>query len=209
MKCNVSLRLCALLCAALCLSSCTSTPSEIDAYDVTQPPEQLLKEVKRDDFIVMEDSDVSVGQALWSDFYETTQAGKPASVKLATYYTLDHDNVSDEYLAEHGDEYPMIYLAELSFDGEVYTYRSLNGQDGVTGFTRTYEYLMRYEDIPKSESATFISCERYVLTHDNTITYDRLQYGLYSSQLGDYIDHLNVYSDYQYKPEYAEREKSS
>jgi hypothetical protein len=48
-----------------------------------------------------------------------------------------------------------------------------------------------------------------VLTHDDTVTYDRLQYGLYSSQLGDYIDHFEVYSDYQFKPEYKEREKSS
>ena len=209
MKHNVSLKICALLCAALCLGSCTSTPSEIDAYDVTQPPEQLLKEVKRDGFVVMENGDVSVGQELWSAFYEATRAGTPASVKLATYHTLEHQNVSDEYLAEHGDEYPVIYLAELSFDGKVYTYRSLNGQDGVTGFTRTYEYLMRYEDVPKSETATFESCERYVLTHDDTVTYDRLQYGLYSSQLGDYIDHFEVYSDYQFKPEYKEREKSS
>ena len=203
------LQVCALLCASLCLGSCASVPNEIDGYDVTKPAEQLLKEVKRADFVVMEDSDVSVGQALWADFYETTQAGNPASVKLATYYTLDHDNVSDEYLAEHGDEYPQIYLAELAFDGKVYTYRSLNGLDGETGYTRTYEYLMRYEDIPKSETATFTSCERYVLTHDDSVTYDRLQYGLYSSQLGDYIDHLQVYSDYRYKSEYAEREKSA
>ena len=103
----------------------------------------------------------------------------------------------------------MIYLAELSFDGKVYTYRSINGQDGTTGYTRVYPYLVRYEEEPKNVSATFVTCERYVLVHDETVTYDRLQYGLYSSQFGDYFDHYVVYSDYEYKPEYSYREKKS
>jgi hypothetical protein len=180
----------------------------MDAYDITKPADQLLKEVKRDGFVVMENGDVSVGQELWSAFYEATRAGTPASVKLATYHTLEQQNVSEEYLKEHGDEYPVIYLAELSFDGKNYTYRSLNGLDGQNGFSRVYPYLVRYEDVPRSETATYTVCERYVLVHDENVTYDRLQYGLYSSQMGDYIDHCEVYSDYQFKPEYQEREKN-
>lgn len=209
MKYNVTWRIRLLLFVLLMLVSCESAPSEIDGYDLTQPAEQLLEEVKRDGFVVHQDGDVACGQELWQEFFEKTQAGEAASVKLAEYYTLDDDNVSEEYYEEHKDEYPVIYLAELSFDGKQYTYRSINGQDGVTGYTRTYPYLVRYEDIPKSETATFTVCDRYVLLHDKTLTYERLQYGLYSSQMGDYIDHFEAYRDYQYKPEYQYREKSN
>jgi hypothetical protein len=192
------------------LTSCgqKDAPTDLDAYQMDRSAEQILKQVKRDGFVVMEDGDVSVGQEIWRDFYDTARQGKSASVKLATYHTLENQNVSEEYYEEHKDEYPVIYLAELSYDGRSYTYRSRNGLDGQNGFVRTYPYLVRYEDIPKSETATYTVCERYVLVHDADVTYDRLQYGLYSSQMGDYIDHFDVYSDYQYKPEYQEREKS-
>jgi hypothetical protein len=156
----------------------------------------------------MEDGDLTVGQKIWREFYQKTQAGERATVKLATYYTLDDANVSEEFYEENKDKYPVIYLAELSYDGKIYTYRSLNGLDGQNGFSRVYPYLVRYEDVPRSETATYTVCERYVLVHDKDVTYDRLQYGLYSSQMGDYIDHCEVYSDYEYKPEYSYREKN-
>ena len=212
MKHNLSLKIVAsVLALTALLVSCSQRKAKtgIDAYDTTLSADVLWKQVKKADFVVREDGDVSVGQELWRDFYEKTRAGESASVKLADYFTLEDDNVSDEYYEEHKDEYPVIYLAELSFDGKVYTYRSINGQDGTTGYTRVYPYLVRYEEDPKNVSATFVTCERYVLVHDDTVTYDRLQYGLYSSQFGDYIDHYVVYSDYEYKPEYSYREKKS
>ena len=199
-----------LLTVLLLLPSCGGAKAQnsLDDYQTDLSAEQLLKQVKRDGFVVMEDGDVSIGQEIFRDFYEKTQAGESATVQLATYYTLDEANVSEEYYEENKDKYPVIYLAELTYDGKTYTYRSLNGLDGEHGFSQTYPYLLRYEDVPKSSTATYEVCERYVLVHDQDVTYDRLQYGLYSSQLGDYIDHREVYSDYQYKPEYAEREKS-
>lgn len=204
MKHNTSLNVIAALLLLLLLISCAdpSKATDIDSYDPTFPAEQLLRQVKKSDFVVHEDGDVVHGQELWQAFYEATATGESASVKLADYYTLDRDRVSEEYYDKHKDEYPVIYLAELSFDGKVYTYRSINGLDGMEGYMRTYRYLKRFEDIPKNATATFTFCERYVLVHDDTVTYDRLQYGLYSSRLGDYIDHFEVYRDYEYKPEY-------
>ena len=199
-----------LLALMILLPSCGRKQAQdsLDVYQIDLSAEQLLRQVKRDGFVVMEDGDVSVGQEIWRDFFEKTQAGEGASVKLATYYTLDNVNVSEEYYEENKDKYPVIYLAELSYNGREYTYRSLNGLDGQNGFICTYSHLLRFEDVPKSPTATYTVCERYVLVHDADVTYDRLQYGLYSSQMGDYIAHTEVYSDYQYKPEYQEREKS-
>lgn len=193
-----------LLCLAACGRGVAAT--DIDSYDVTRPADELLRQVKRADFVVHEDGDVACGQELWQRFYEKTRAGESASVKLADYHTLDAEHASKEFYEAHKDEYPVIYLAELSFDGTKYTYRSINGLDGVNGFTECYPHLVRYDDYP-GEYATFTHCERYVLVPDDTLTWERLQWGLYSSQMGDYIRHTGVYSDYQYKPEYAEKEK--
>ena len=99
MKDNRVLRLLLLLLLlSAMLLSCASGEKEpdIDAYDISQPAEALLKQVKKNDFVVREDGDVSVGQELWRDFYEKTRAGESASVKLADYFTLEDDNVSDE-----------------------------------------------------------------------------------------------------------------
>lgn len=186
----------------------TPPTTDIDSYDITLPAEQLLKQVKQNDFVVHEDGDVSAGKDIWQTFYDTATSGIPAAVKLATYYTLDRDRVSPEYYEQYKDDYPVIYLAELIYDGECYIYRSINGQDGVTGFTHVYPYLLRYEDVP-GEQATFTFCERYVLVPDSAVTWDKLQWGMVSSQLGDFIPHMTVYSDYQYKPEYSNKEKSS
>lgn len=203
MKYNQTLIILVLLIAVLQLTSCSreKVSTDIDDYTVDSPAEQLLKQVKKSDFVVHEDGDVVSGQEIWAEFYEAVMAGEPAVVKIADYYDIDRDRVSPEFYEENKDDYPVIYLAELSYDGKEYTYRSINGLDGVNGYTRVYSYLMRYEDIP-GEQATFTFCERYVLVNDNTVTYERLQYGLYSAQIGDYINFTNVYNDYTYKPEY-------
>ena len=72
------------------LTSCgqKDVPTDLDAYQMDRSAEQILKQVKRDGFVVMEDGDVSVGQEIWRDFYDTARQGKSASVKLATYHTL-------------------------------------------------------------------------------------------------------------------------
>lgn len=57
---------------------------------------------------------------------------------------------------------------------------------------------MKYEGKPESETALYESYLRYVLTNDNTVTWERIWKGLISSQLGDGIDHKVVYQKYNY-----------
>ena len=89
-------------------------------------------------------------------------------------------------------------MHDLSFDGDTYTDRYFEGDNENV---REYKYLMKYEDAPESEWATYVSCTRYVLTNDNTVTWDDITRSMYSSLSISYIDHLTVYCDYVYKDE--------
>ena len=81
-------------------------------------------------------------------------------------------------------------MADLGYDGEKFT---LSWTDDSA--LKQYKYLMKYEDaIPKSPSKSRRAVTRYVLTNDNTVTLDELNWGLVSSQSGDYIDHFSVYT---------------
>ena len=61
--------------------------------------------------------------------------------------------------------------------------------------------MLRYEGEPNSETALFDSYVKYVLTNDSTVTWDQIERGIFSSQLGDGIDHYTVYNDWIYKNE--------
>ncbi len=140
-----------------------------------------LQQAKDSGYVVLEDGDPTWGQELWQDFYDKTQQGIPAAVTVAHYHTLDPERCSTQYYEAYREDYPSLYLYELSFDGE--TYRVQTGD-----MDRKYEYLMRYPD-------TLTGKTEYVLTHDNRVTWDALFQSLVSSQLDAYIDHCTVYRD--------------
>ena len=159
------------------------------------PSDYSLEDAKKDSCVVMENGDITSGQTIWDGFVETTAAGSPASVRTATYYTLgDPSRYGEEYYESVKDEYPMMFVHDLSFDGEAYTLRWL--EDGKE-ILRSYPYMIRLEGdaIP---SATFKAYVRYVLVHDASLTWEKIEHGMYSSKMGDYIDHFTVYCDYIY-----------
>lgn len=159
------------------------------------PSDYSLEDAKKDRCVVMENGDITSGQTIWDGFVETTAAGSPASVRTATYYTLgDPSRYGEEYYESVKDEYPMMFVHDLTFDGEAYTLRWL--EDGKE-ILRSYPYMIRLEGdaIP---SATFKAYVRYVLVHDASLTWEKIEHGMYSSKMGDYIDHFTVYCDYIY-----------
>jgi hypothetical protein len=121
------------------------------------------------------------------------EAGQKISIRLADYYELgDPSRYAADYYESVKDEYPKLFLADLTYDGEKYTVRSI--EDGKE-YVRTYQYLMRYEGEPESKTASYDSYLRYVLTNDNTVTWEDLLWGLASSRFGDYIPHYSVYTN--------------
>lgn len=170
----------------LFLSACSEDVPDTSA-------EGVLKQVKNEDYVVFENLRLTNGKRVWEKFYDKAMSGEACSVNVAHYYTLKEDSVSEEYYESEKDNYPVIYLAELTFDGSEYNIKVWNSDKTELDTDRTYKYLMHYTGEPDSPSAVFSRYDNYVLVNDNTVTYEDIQWGMYSSQLGDYIDHYSVY----------------
>ena len=156
-------------------------------------PDALEKAIEAG-YVIHVDGDVTNGQEKWETFLDKVEEGKTASVRLAKYYTLDRDSCSEEYYEVNQEDYPVLYLFDLYFDGERYT---LEWKEGNKEYVRNYRYLMHYTGESPTANATYDTYSRYVLVNDQKVTWEDIQRGLYSSQFGDYIAHDTVYVDLQ------------
>jgi len=185
-----------LLVLLIFLTSCSSDiiPDYMPYENIQQG--YSLENAKRDGLVVYEDGSITEGQTIWDTFIKKTQKGEPGLVRLAFYYTLDNQNISPEHYEEIKDDYPVLYIQDLSFDGNSYTLYSV--EDGKE-YTYQYSFLKHYAEILPPATAKFTKREIYVLVNDDKVTWDQIQHGMVSSQFGDYIDHKTVYSKYTYK----------
>ena len=152
-----------------------------------------LTAAKASGMITLEDGYATFGEELWDTFYQKTQAGKSASVKIAHYYTLEGGNYSEEYYEVYKEDYPSLYEFELTYDDGTYT---MKWNEYGTEYERQFKYLRKFEDVlPTQQSFKEPQMvTRYVLTNNNTASWDELWRSLASSQLGDFIDHYTIYS---------------
>ena len=152
-----------------------------------------LEDARIDGCVCFDNGDITEGQKIWDDFVGATNTQEEAIVRLAFYYSLDEEQCDPEYYESVKDEYPMLYIQELTYKDNSYTIRWFEEGEEIK---KTYKYLMKYEGEPESETALYESYLRYVLTNDNTVTWEQIWRGMISSQLGDGIDHKVVYQKY-------------
>ena len=143
--------------------------------------------------VVLENGSVISGKEYFLSFAEKTWAGEACVIQTASYHTLDPDRMVDQLYQTVAEDYPCLYVHTLSYDGAYYT---ITWEENGEVITKQYRYLMRYTGTPARESADYSMYIRYVLTNDNTVTWDDIFNGMISSQLGAYIDHYTVYTDY-------------
>ena len=146
--------------------------------------------------VIMEDGLAIQGQDTWKKFYDLTLEGKTASVAVAHYHTLDPERCDKAYYEVFSQDYPSLVVYQLAFDGNSYTL-SFRDRDGDSVQAKKYEHLMRYDTTEFYAQSSQMPGRRfdYVLTHDNTVTWEQLFNGLVSSQMGDYIEHYSIYSE--------------
>lgn len=174
-----------------CKQSNTPIPLEElpDAYS--------LEQAKEDSCVVHENGDVTQGREAFEAFYNAAATGKTEEIRLAFYYTLDDPSRYDpEYYESIKDNYPCLYIQDLSFDGEEYTIRWYEDGEEII---EKYSYLMKYEGQAESPGAVYKSYVRYVLTNDNKVTWQELMHGMSSSRFGDYIEHKSVCTNLIYE----------
>jgi len=145
-------------------------------------------------YVVMEDGVATHGQDVWKTFYEDTQKGKEASVDVAHYQTLDPERCDTAYFEAFNQDYPFLNLYRLTFDGNTYT---LSFTDSGVEYTRTFEYLMKYEasGTPLVVNAEHKRIVHYALTHDTMHTWEELWGSLASSASPAAIDFYPIYAE--------------
>jgi len=175
----------------LSFPSCTKSTGVLP-YDQL-PDDYSLENAKADGCIVFENLDITSGQSVWEHFIEKTTNGESSNARLAFYYTLnDPSQYSEEYYEEIQNDYPVLYIMDLSYDGEKFKlYHSKDGQK----YSSEYKYLVKYTGKPRSAHATFSQYVYYVLVNDDSFTWTQVDDGMFSSQFGGRIDHYKVYSD--------------
>ena len=174
--------------------------NEVENQVVNRPlniANEPLLEGLEEKYVIFHNLDVVSGQSLWEDFLRKTESEEPADVKLAYYYTLrEASSYGAEYYEQIKDDYPVVYIKNLVYDGDSYIISESNGGED---YSKSYKYLMKYTGKPSSPTALFSYYTRYVLVNKDTYTWEELEASVYSSQLGAYIDHGTVYTDYIYK----------
>ena len=145
-------------------------------------------------YVVMEDGVAAHGQDVWQSFYEDAQKGKAASVIVAHYQTLDPERCDTAYFEAFHQDYPSLNLYHLNFDGTTYT---LSFTDSGAEYTRTYEYLMKYEvsGTPLAGNTEHKRIVHYALTHDAAHTWGTLWGSLASSASPAAIDFYPIYAE--------------
>lgn len=179
---------------ALCLLSCAGCGTHL--ADAPLPLDELpgdytLAQAKEDDCVVFEDCRVTSGQGLWDAFVEASSRGKAANVRLCRCGALGSERGSPApRQAQCGDA--DLFLIDLSYDGAEYTVRSFeDGQEIV----KTYPYMMHYMGRADTPDAAYASYIRYVLTRDDSVTWEDIMAGRLSSQAGQAIDCYPVYEE--------------
>ena len=113
------------------------------------------------------------------------------------YYSLrEPEHYDPDYYESVKNDYPKMYVYDLTYDGEVYREHHFEGTEEIVN---EFPYLMHYVWKPDSPKALFDSQILYVLTDDDTVTWDEIMSGMLSSWVPNNIPRFeSVYSDYLY-----------
>ena len=111
-------------------------------YSSDMSVDEVLADVIEKGYVVISNGECISGRGKWDDFLKSIENGDPATVKMATHYSLDL--VSSGNYGQHinTEDYPQIFLGMLSYNGESYNYvyDAQYGDDWV--FEYEYKYLL-------------------------------------------------------------------
>lgn len=166
-----------------------------DLFNKVLSADEALAEAKISDTVVFEEYGVTSGKDVWESFCRKTAKGQKATVLCAHYYTLDGQNISEELYEQEKDEYPVLYFQLIEFDGQQYRIKTRDSKSAAIETDETFKCLLHFTGKGPS-TAIYENYEYYILADDETLTWEQIEKGLFSSQLDDYIRHHTVYSNY-------------
>jgi hypothetical protein len=158
------------------------------------PDDYSLEDAKKDGCVVFENLSLTSGEEHWQNFIAKTQKGEAARIRLVNYYSLEarKEQVTPEHYEEIKDQYPVLYVTDLSYDGRRYsTYSVIEGKE----YQETWPYLNHYTGEARP-GAAFSRYDCYILVKDKDVTYEALERALLSSHTKDFIAHDRIYINF-------------
>lgn len=189
---------CAAVLLLIFLSGCGKATTNDELIDLKETSDIFsLEDAKAAGYVIIEDGSVTCGEDIWQDFVNQSDRKTPCKVRIVHYYTLDDPSHYDPaYYESIKDDYPKMYILELDYNGEVFSFRHFEEEKL---YQSEYKYLMRYEGKAETNYSTYTSYVRYVLVNDDKVTWNDILHGMVSSRLGDYIPHYQIYTRLYYK----------
>jgi len=156
------------------------------------PANEALEWAKSRDAVVFEDGRLTSGEDVWGKFYENAGKGKKCAVLVADYMTLDNVNMSEELYEQEKDNYPVMELYLLEYDGDVFTINIRESDKKDTSETKSFKYLLHFTGDAPSQ-ALYKTYDEYVLVNDPDLTHERIIESMVSSILEMHVEHFTVY----------------
>ncbi len=161
--------------------------------DVVCSAEEALKWAKENPVAIS--GEICAGHEVIETFFDTINAGNPASVLCAKYYELHPESMSAELYEAEKDQYPVLYFCLVEYDGTEYHVKVRSSSGTELDSEETYQHLVHLTGgNPAGALKKFT--DEYDLTDDPNVTFEQIQRSLYSSHSGDYIRHKALFTDF-------------
>ena len=141
--------------------------------------------LKEEDIVMIENQNCTYGYDLWKEFYNKVDNKKEATMLCVIKYELKKEHVADEVYESLKNNYPILYLYLVEYDGENFNLKIRNCTNSEIESQDTYKYLLRFEgNYPAyTNNATY---EKYVLVDDPTLTWEGYTTSVLSSTFTDH-----------------------
>ena len=182
--------------ALICLSACSSDYDSKNLKSLTI--NYTLEQAKDDNCLIIEDGDITSGQATFDVFLSATEKNENATIRIVNYYNLgDKSQYSEELYEQEKDNYPIMYITDVVFENGAYTTYSYENNDDQL-FTKTFKYMIKDEGTADPES-TYTTATYYILVNDKNVIWNDVFSSMVSSQSNDRISFYIIYQKHNYK----------
>ena len=161
--------------------------------DVVCSAEEALKWAEENPVAVS--GEFSTGHEIIEAFFNTANAGNPASVLCAKYYEIHPESMSAELYEAEKDQYPVLYFFLVEYDGKEYHVKARDSRGTELDRGEIYPYLVHLTGENPAGALTKYTDE-YALVDDPDVTYDQLWKSMASSDSSQIIRFTSVFTDY-------------
>lgn len=155
------------------------------------PSDFSLQDAKDAGMLVLEEMAITSGRNRWKVFLDNVRLGVADTIYIANYYEIgDKSQYAPELYEEIKDDYPVLYISKLAFDGEKYT-----KQHYEESKLYTYEYTYLLERIGWLGGTARIAQHFFALADKDDLSYHEIEWSMFSSSSTAWRDYKWVFTE--------------